>query len=163
LSRLDTFIERLLAQRHLLNWAAGEIAARPGPVLELGLGNGRTFDHLREILPGRSIVVFDREARAHPLSTPPPESLILGEMRETLPAYAARNGRTAALVHADVTTGMPDADRVRLAWLPAAVAALAAADGLVLSDAALEHPALAVLDAPPELPAGRYHIYRRIG
>ena len=31
-----------------------------GPVLELGLGNGRTFDHLRERLPGRRIVAFDR-------------------------------------------------------------------------------------------------------
>ena len=31
-----------------------------GPVIELGLGNGRTYDHLRERLPGRRIIAFDR-------------------------------------------------------------------------------------------------------
>ena len=70
MSRLDSFIRRLEAQRIVLNWAAAAIAGREGPVLELGLGNGRTYDHLRDILPGRAIHAFDRQAKANPRSMP---------------------------------------------------------------------------------------------
>ncbi|MGH6887075.1 MAG: class I SAM-dependent methyltransferase, partial [Geminicoccales bacterium] len=49
MSRLDSFIRRLEAQRACLDLAAARIADLPGPVLELGLGNGRTYDHLREL------------------------------------------------------------------------------------------------------------------
>jgi hypothetical protein len=163
MSRLDLFIQRLEAQRRLINWAVDEIGARAGTVLELGLGNGRTYDHLRERMPGRTIVVFDRAARAHPTSMPPAENLILGEMQDTLPAFARQYGRCAVLVHADATTGMPEVDRVRLAWLPAAIAALTAPDGIVLSDAPLVDPALTALPAPVALPTERYFAYRRAG
>ena len=47
MSRLESFIRRLDAQRLCLDWAAGAVVERPGAVLELGLGNGRTYDHLR--------------------------------------------------------------------------------------------------------------------
>ena len=70
MSRLDSFIRRLEAQRACLNQAALAIAALPGPVLELGLGNGRTYDHLRELLPGREIFVFEREPPVSPEFTP---------------------------------------------------------------------------------------------
>jgi hypothetical protein len=53
MSRLDSFIRRLEAQRACLGYAAAQIRAIAGPVLELGLGNGRTYDHLRELLPER--------------------------------------------------------------------------------------------------------------
>ena len=49
MSRLDSFIRRLQAQRACLSEAAAQIRGVDGFVLELGLGNGRTFDHLREI------------------------------------------------------------------------------------------------------------------
>ena len=49
MSRLDSFIRRMQAQRDCLNAAAGLIADVPGVVFDLGLGNGRTFDHLREV------------------------------------------------------------------------------------------------------------------
>jgi S-adenosyl-L-methionine methyltransferase len=52
MTRLDSAIRRLTAQRDLLDWASEEIAPG-GLVLELGLGNGRTYDHLRDRLPGR--------------------------------------------------------------------------------------------------------------
>ena len=68
MSRLDSFIRRITAQRNVLNAVAAEIAGLEGPVLELGLGNGRTFDHLREKLPGRRIIAFDRVAAAYRLS-----------------------------------------------------------------------------------------------
>ena len=70
MSRLDSFIRRLEAQRACLDHAARAIAGLPGPVLELGLGNGRTYDHLRELLPEREIFVFERQLAAHPASMP---------------------------------------------------------------------------------------------
>src|SRR6202022_2543720 len=46
-SRLDSFIRRLKAQRACLDLAAGLVRGLDGEILELGLGNGRTYDHLR--------------------------------------------------------------------------------------------------------------------
>jgi hypothetical protein len=42
MSRLESAIRRLEAQRDCINWAAERIAGMPGHILELGLGNGRT-------------------------------------------------------------------------------------------------------------------------
>jgi len=163
MSRLDSFIRRLEAQRRMLDWAAAEIARRPGPVLELGLGNGRTYDHLREILPGHDIHVFERKVSPNPRSMPPAAMLVEGDMAVTLPEFAARHGRRAVLVHVDVTTGVPERDRMLFAWLPARVAALAAPDALVLSGWQLDHPALITADLPEGVPPGRYYAYRRDG
>ncbi|HEY5796178.1 MAG TPA: class I SAM-dependent methyltransferase [Bosea sp. (in: a-proteobacteria)] len=163
MSRLDSFIRRLEAQRRMLDWAAAEIAGHPGLVLELGLGNGRTYDHLRELLPERDIHVFERDVSPNPDSMPPTDRLVVGEMAVTLPAFAARYGRCAALIHVDVTTGVPERDRVLFAWLPGHVAALAAPDALVLSGWDLEHTSLAAIVLPEGVPAGRYFAYRRIG
>ncbi|MBM3542582.1 MAG: hypothetical protein FJX51_11085, partial [Alphaproteobacteria bacterium] len=66
MSRLDSFIRRLQAQRACLDHAAMLVRDLPGPVLEFGLGNGRTYDHLRETFPGREIFAFDRQVAAHP-------------------------------------------------------------------------------------------------
>lgn len=161
MSRLDSFIRRLEAQRRMLGWAATDIAGREGLVLELGLGNGRTYDHLREILPGREIYAFEREAKANPKSLPPPDRLVLGDMAQTLPDFLVRHGRTAALLHVDATTGVPERDAVALAWLPGHVAALAADDALVISGSALEHEALLAVPLPEGVATGRYFAYRR--
>mgnify|MGYP001354323129 CR=1 FL=1 len=42
MSRLDSFIARMKAQRDCLNFLKPAIEALPGPILEVGLGNGRT-------------------------------------------------------------------------------------------------------------------------
>ncbi|KPF71838.1 hypothetical protein IP69_05020 [Bosea sp. AAP35] len=163
MSRLDSFIRRLEAQRRVLDWAAASIAGRPGLVLELGLGNGRTYDHLREILPEREIYVFERNVSPNPRSMPPTGRLVEGDMAATLPDFAARHGRQAALIHVDVTTGVPERDRTLFAWLPDHVAALAAPEALVLSGWAIDHPTLAAVDLPDGVPTGRYFAYRRQG
>ena len=95
MSRLDSFLRRLTAQRDCLNRAAELVAGLAGPVLEVGLGNGRTYDHLRTILPGREIFVFDRHIDAHPDCIPDAGHMILGDFLETLPAANARIGRPA--------------------------------------------------------------------
>ena len=70
MSRLDSFIRRLEAQRACLDATPGWIKGIVGPILELGLGNGRTYDHLRGLHPGREIFVFERQPAAHPDSSP---------------------------------------------------------------------------------------------
>jgi hypothetical protein len=161
MSRLDSFIRRLEAQRRMLDWAAAEIGGRDGVVLELGLGNGRTYDHLREQLPERDIYVFERDVGPNPASMPPEDRLVVGDMAQTLTAFAARHGRCAALIHADVTTGVAERDRVLFAWLPGDVVALAAPGALVVSGWAIQHPLLEAVALPEGVPEGRYFAYRR--
>lgn len=102
MSRLDIFIDRMVSQRACLDYAAAQTASLTGPVFELGLGNGRTYHHLAEIMPDRQIYVFERAVASHPSSTPPDDMLILGDVHETLPQALARFGPTASLVHADL-------------------------------------------------------------
>jgi hypothetical protein len=163
MSRLDSVIRRLEAQRAVLDRAAREIAGRPGLVLELGLGNGRTYDHLRERLPDREIHVCERDPRPNPRSMPPPAMLIRGEMEQTLAGFAACRGRCAVLIHADVTTGVPERDLAEFRWLAPSICALALPEAVVLSGFPLEDARLVAEALPGEVPQGRYFVYRRIG
>jgi hypothetical protein len=160
MSRLDSVIRRLMAQRDILDLVAAGLDGIDGPVIELGLGNGRTYDHLREKLPGRRIIAFDRALAAHKGSTPDGEDLVLGEIAETARGFA---GIGAALVHADIGTGYDDKDAVTLTWLPNLVASLLRPEGLAVSGLPLDHPDLAPLPLPASVPPGRYHLYRRRG
>ena len=101
-SRLEKAIGRLATCRACLEHAATMIAELPGPVFELGLGNGRTYDHLRQILPGREIYVFEREIAAHPDCLPDDDHLFLGDIADTLPRAVERFAGRVALLHADV-------------------------------------------------------------
>jgi hypothetical protein len=163
LSRLDTFIERLQAQRRILDWAIQQIADRDGVVLELGLGNGRTYDHLREHLPGRKILAFDRAATAHPRSMPRSDALILGEMEQTLRLFFDQHGACAILVHIDIKIGIPELERNAPPWLPDGVARLVRPQGIVISDFALTVPSLSPLPLPAALQTDRYFTYRGRG
>ena len=158
MSRLDSFIRRVTAQRAVLDHVCGLIAALDGPVLELGLGNGRTFDHLRERLPGRRIVAFDRALVAHRGSAPPDGDLVIGEIRDTAAAFA---GIGAALVHADIETGYAGIDAETATWLPEVAARALRPGGIVASGLALRHPDLLRLPLPAEVPADRYFIDSR--
>src|SRR3546814_18198150 len=104
MSRLDSAIRRLQAQKVALENAAVRVAGLPGHVLELGLGNGRTYDHLRAILPGRRIVVFDRQLAAHPACIHPDEELYLGDMFATLPRALADLGPGAVRSNITIST-----------------------------------------------------------
>lgn len=160
-SRLDVFIARMQAQKAFLEHVAGLIGAVEGPVLELGLGNGRTFDHLREILPEREIFVFDRSVTAHPASIPDGDHMIIGEIRETLAFCAPRVGRLAALVHCDLGSGDPTADLARAHWLAPLVAERTAPGGFVASGIALSMPQFSELPRSSAAELGRYWLYRK--
>jgi len=161
-TRLDSVIERLHAQRAWLDWAVRAIAGIDGPVLEIGLGNGRSYDHLRARLAGaRRILAFDLALAAHPACVPPADCLILGDMRDTLPSLAARGVPPAALAHADIGSGEAEETAARAHWLAAHLPPLLRAQGIVLSDQPLDAPEFVALDPPPGAARARYHAYRR--
>ncbi len=162
MSRLDSVIRRLEAQRRCIGWARDQLADLPGVVLELGLGNGRTYDHLRETFPGREIYVFEREVQAHPDCRPDDAHLFLGDVRETLPRALARLGRDVALAHSDVGTGDEARNRALAAQIAPGIARMMRRGGLVLSDQTLEAPGLERRPAPEGVPADRYFVYRAV-
>ena len=133
-SRLESFIRRLQAQCNVLDALCAAIPPQ-GPVLELGLGNGRTYDHLVHRLPGRRIIAFDRKLSSSLHSTPPADDLVLGEIAVTARGFA---GIDAALLHVDIGTGYNDRDAETLSWLPNLVCDLVRPGGLVASGLPLE-------------------------
>jgi hypothetical protein len=162
MNRLDSFIRRLEAQRACLDRAAQLIRGLDGFVLELGLGNGRTYDHLRSLFPDRAIYVCERRVAAHPDCVPPPEMLILGDMRETLTAARDRLGGRVAFAHFDVGTGDAAANQVLAVQLTPIVAPLLCGGAVLASDPAIDCPDLEPLPLPDGIAAGRYHLYRRV-
>jgi trans-aconitate methyltransferase len=160
MSRLDGFINRMVAQRDILNHVARDLGLPPeGPVMEVGLGNGRTYSHLRELFPDRRIVAFDRAMNAHSSSAPDDADFIAGEIDETGRQFA---GSGAALVHADIGTGYPDKDAVTLTWLPDMAVAMLRSGGFAVSGLPLVHAQLEELPRLPTVSEGRYYTYRKI-
>jgi hypothetical protein len=161
MTRLDSAIRRLTAQRDLLDWAAGDVAPT-GLVMELGLGNGRTYDHLRARLPGRDIYVFERSPAAHPASTPPPDRLVVGDIFDTLPIFIARFGAgSAALIHTDIGSGNEDENLLLARRLSPLLDTLLQPGGLLLADRAFEMPNCADICSETGVSKGRYFVYRR--
>ena len=166
MSRLDSFIRRLEAQRACLDRAAVLIADTAGIVLELGLGNGRTYDHLRAILPHRDIYVCERQVAAHPDCVPPEDRLILGDMRATLLAARGRFAGHVALAHLDAGTGDAAGNRALVAELVPLILPLLGSGAVLVSDQQIAGPiadaGLRPLALPDGVAPGRYHLYRRL-
>lgn len=161
MSRLDSFIRRLEAQRACIDFAARSGTLPDGPVFELGLGNGRTYDHLRERFRGREIFVFDRQVAAHPSCVPDADHMILGEIAETLPRAVLRFRGRVAFVHSDLGSGDTAIDRATAARVAPLIAEALAANGLVVSDQALVIAGWQTLPPPPGIAESRYFLYRK--
>ena len=160
MSRLDSFIRRLEAQRACLDLAAHLVQELGGEVLELGLGNGRTYDHLRQLFPDRRIYVCERRVAAHPDCVPPPELLLLGDMRDTLQAARRLLGRRVALAHLDPATGDGAASRALAVELAPLIVPLLRPGGILVSEPAINQVALTPLPLPESVAPGRYNLYR---
>ena len=163
MSRLDDFIRRMTAQKLLLEHAAGLIAGVDGPAFELGLGNGRTYDHMRQIMPGREIFVFDRSVSAHPSCVPDGDHMIMGDIRDTLQYCHPRTKTKIALIHVDLGTGDATADLAKADWLAPLLADHALAGGYVVSDLPIDHPEFERLESPPGTEAAKQRLYRKRG
>lgn len=161
MTRLDSVIRRLTAQRDLLNWATSKVSPQ-GLVLEFGLGNGRTYDHLRTRLPGREIYVFERSPAAHPDCMPPNEYLLVGDVFETLPIFTKRFGSACtALAHIDIGTGDEEANRQLAQRLSPLIENLLQPGGLLLADRAFDLPSCTEISSETGVAEGRYFVYRR--
>ena len=161
MSRLDSFIRRLEAQRACIDFAARPGNVPEGPIFELGLGNGRTYDHLRECFRAREIFVFERQVNAHAASMPDAEHLIIGDITETLPRAVLRLRGRVAFVHSDLGSGDEARDRAMAARIAPLVAEAVAPTGLVASDQALVIAGWQALPPPPGIAAARYFLYRK--
>ncbi len=157
MSRLDSVIRRLTAQRSGLNWAAEQLGDASGDVLELGLGNGRTYDHLRELASNRRIWVIDRNLQCHPACVPPAEDFLQGDADAML-AKLAEDGPRVSLAHYDLGTGDPERNKELSAFLAPLLAKVMLPGGLILSDQEL--PGFEQLPEPCDIPPGRYMFYR---
>ena len=157
MSRLESMRRRLTAQIDGLNWAAAVIDTLPGDVLELGLGNGRTYDHLRENLPNRLIWVIDRVLQPHPSCIPSAETFLQGEADDMLKELA-RQGAKIALAHYDFGFGVKELDVAEGRRLSPLIAALMVPDGLVVSQQPLV--GLTQIEGPDTIDKERYLFYR---
>lgn len=160
MSRLDSFIARMQAQRDCLDFLQPLVDRIAGPILEVGLGNGRTYDHLRTLFPGRDIYVFERKVAAHPDCIPPDDRLFLGDADKTIAQAARKLGATAALIHTDLGTGDHAANVAMGTWLGPALDRLAAPGSYVLANQALDVARWRLQPEPPNVPKDRYFLYR---
>ena len=160
MSRLDSAIRRLQAQRACLELAVRLMGGAEGPLFELGLGNGRTFDHLRELCPGREIFVFDRQVAAHPDCIPDDDHLLLGDVYSTLPQAVARFGRTVPLVHADIGSGDADSNAEIAAFVAGQLPQLLRPGGIVIADQAMPFQGAEDVALPDGVKPGRYFMYK---
>jgi hypothetical protein len=148
---------RLSAQIDGLNWAAKQIEGVSGDVLELGLGNGRTYDHLRQELSGRRIWVIDRLLQCHHSCVPPEELFLQGEAMSVLPELAAR-GLKMALAHYDFGYGDKEKDVAEGLILGPLIAPLMVPGGLVVSQQPLV--GFTQISGPDTIDPERYLFYR---
>jgi hypothetical protein len=160
LTRLDRLRLRLEAQNACLGWAFEDISRRPGVVFELGLGHGRTYDHLRTHLPDRDIYVFDREIDCFEDCIPPEDHMYLGDMRETLSAAVQRFSGEIALVHADTGSYEGKHNSAMRELLSDKLQGALAPGGIIVSDLELNIPGTQAVDLPVGATEGRYFIYR---
>lgn len=160
MSRLDSAIRRLQAQKLSLEWAVSEIANSSGNAIELGLGNGRTFDHLRSLMPDRPLYVFDRQIAAHPDCIPADDRIFLGDFRDTLIAAKNALGQTVQLAHLDIGTGEKEASIALAEQVAPLVDALLAKGAVVVSDQPVTLPRWKIAPLPEGIGSGRIHLYK---
>lgn len=162
MSRLDSFIRRMTSQKILLEHLVDKVNEIDGPVLELGLGNGRTYDHLREIYPNKEIFVFDFAMNCHPSCAPDAEHMILGDIRDTLAFCEPRVKSKASFAHIDIGSADPTNDLAIVHWLGPLINQRMAEGGYILTALELDLPNFVKLPKPDGIHPGRYHIYQKI-
>lgn len=157
MSRLNSMMRRLSAQADGLQWSLDHTRDLPGDVVEIGLGNGRTYDHIRELMPDRRIWVIDRALQCHHSCVPPEGDFMQGDADDML-IKLAENGVRAALVHYDLGHGDNAHDQAESARLSPLIAALVVPGGVVVSGQPLV--GLPQLRGPETVAVGRYFFYQ---
>jgi len=160
MSRLDSFIRRMTAQRLILEASASWIEDVSGPIIDLGLGAGRTYDHLRILFPDREVFAFDTHVQSALSVMPDARHLVLGDIRETLPHALPRLGARAALVHNDLGSADAVGNAAVGAWLAPAIERIATPGAVVATSFVLPLAGASPLPLPGGVRPGRYHAFR---
>jgi len=165
-SRLDRMIARLTTQRACLGLAAERVGDIAGPIVEVGLGKGRTYSHLRLLFPDREGWAFDRDVHAPEFSRPPDDRIVLGDFRESMPRAVDALPAPVAMIHADIGTEKRRGDDALALFVGQTLGPLLAPGGLMIGDRETEPPGCTRLDPPAvALPDGiapwPYFLYRR--
>lgn len=161
MSRLDSFIRRLKAQRVCLNLAPDLIKNLPGVIYDVGLGNGRTYDHMRSLFPDARIFVFDREINAHPDCIPQEHNIFLGDIMTTLPQALRRHFDTVRLMHIDIGTADAITNKKIMDKMIPYIDKLVTQHGIVISDQPMNSEAFEKLPLPEEVDERRYFMYKK--
>ncbi|MBO9666771.1 MAG: hypothetical protein J7501_08140 [Bdellovibrio sp.] len=163
MSRLDVLIQRMTVQRECLNFLMNELQKKNNEGLvavELGLGSGRTYDHIREGLPHMPFYVFDYKIDCHPSCEPAPEYAILGEIEKTLPPFAEKFQGKACLIHCDIGTKDLDRDNKVYSNLIPLIQKLSNPGTLIASDRPLSAPWLESIELPKDAGKWPYYLLR---
>jgi len=161
ISRLEKTLFRLEAQHACLTWAFEQIADRPGPIFELGLGLGRSFNHMRLKLGDRAkdIVVFEREVRCYPDCQPDDEQLVIGNLDETLPKAAEKYAGRVVLAHSDVGSMDKEHNAMMSGLVSRNIGPSLAEGAIIMSDLPLDIPGCKPHPLPGNAREDRYYLY----
>ncbi len=162
MSKLDSFIRRMQAQRTCIEAACTLVDGLSGVVFELGLGVGRTYSHLSEKLPDRDIYVFDRQILPHVVCVPSDSHLMLGELEATLPKAVERFRGQVALVHTDIGSADIAYGIETAGFISQHLSVALTAGAVILSDQALTIKGADSLALPEGVPEDRYYMYRAV-
>ena len=156
MSRLESFRRRLTAQIDGINWAIEQSKDIKGDILEMGLGNGRTYDHLRENTD-RRIWVIDRILQCHPSCVPPEADFLKGEADAMLERLATE-GAQIAFAHYDFGFGVKEKDVEEGGRLSPRIKAVMVPGGMIVS----QQPMVGFtrIQGPETIIGDRYHFYR---
>ncbi|GAA6180447.1 MULTISPECIES: class I SAM-dependent methyltransferase [unclassified Shimia] len=157
MSRLNSMMRRLAAQAEGLEWANSRVDSLKGDFLDMGLGNGRTYDHLREIAGDRRIWVIDRALNCHHSCVPPEEDFLQGEAEDMLKKMAS-DGTKVALGHYDFGFGDKEKDVAEAARLSVFIKDIMLPGGALVSGQPLV--GFEQVRGPVSVAPERYYFYR---
>ena len=160
LTRLEKTLYRLEAQHACLAWAFNQIEKRDGIVFEIGLGLGRTFNHMRHHMPDRDIYAFERKINAYPDCMPADDRLIIGEIEETLPAAAQRFAGKVVLGHSDIGSFDKENNKLMAELISQHLQNALAPGAIIMSDLPLEISGCHALPLPAGAREDRYYLYQ---
>lgn len=150
-------LRRFTAQRDGLNWAASLIEGMEGDALDMGLGNGRTYDHMREIMPERRLWVMDRILQCHPSCVPPEDDFLQGEAEDGL-TRLKELGAKIMISHYDFGFGVKEKDVEEAARFSPLIAEVMGQNGVIVSGQPLV--GLEAIQGPDHIAPDRYYFYR---
>lgn len=161
ITRLEKTYYRLQAQILCFDWAFDQIESTPGVIMEIGLGLGRTYQHIKSHLPDREMIVFERDVHSYEDCTPPENEIILGDFTATLVENTDRYKGKVALINSDVGSFDKQSNREKAALLSRLLPPYLGNNAIVLSDLELTLQGCTVLTLPGNARKDSYHLYRK--